>query len=296
MRRERKTAQAVPTYALYGEQTYNAATDWLHCESIPARSALFDWEIGAHRHAGLFQILNMTRGRAECLLGERWLPLPPPVAVLVMPGVTHGFRFSPDTEGHVITLLAGQALQMPQAAPELRPLLAQSRILPLPDWAALPVAQAVAAIALDYAGSSPGRLGFIEAQLTVLLITLGRVLAADAEAGRPNRHAAQFRMLLDQHFRSQRGLAFYAGRLGISDVHLNRVCRAALGCSALGAINQRLIAEARRDLTFTLLSVKEIAYSLGFDDPAYFTRFFTKQAGVTPTEFRRRSARHPDRG
>ncbi len=292
----RPAARGIPTYALYGEQTYSTAGDWLHCESIPARSALFDWEIGAHRHAGLFQILNMTQGRGECLIGDAWQPLPPPVAVLVMPGVTHGFRFSPDTEGHVITLLAGQALQMPQVAPELRPLLAQTRILPLPAWAAAPVAQAVVAIAADYAGSSPGRLGFIEAQLAVLMILLGRVLAAENAAARPNRHAAEFRALLDRHFRDQRGLGFYAGRLGISAVHLNRVCRAAFGLSALGVINQRLMAEARRDLTFTLISVKEIAYSLGFDDPAYFTRFFTKQAGLTPTEFRQRSARHPDRG
>lgn len=287
-------ARSVPTYALYGEQTYAAAADWLHCESIKARSALFDWEIGAHRHANLFQILNMTAGKAECQMGEEWLQLVPPVAVLVMPGVIHGFRFSPDTQGHVITLLAEQALQIPRVAPELRPLLAQSRVIALPGRVAPRVEQSVAAIAEDYAASAPGRLGLIEAHIAILLITLGRMLAEDAAAGRPNRHAAQFRALLDRHFREQRSVSFYAGKLGISDVHLNRVSRASFDTSALGVINQRLIMEAKRDLTFTLLSVKEIAYSLGFEDPAYFTRFFTKQTGQTPTAFRRRSAQHPD--
>lgn len=284
----------VPTYALYGEKNSNQPMDWLHCELIPARSSRFNWEIAAHRHANLFQILNMTRGRAECLIGDLWRPLKPPVAVLVMPGVVHGFRFSPDTDGHVLTLLADQALQFPGLAPQLRPLLAQSRIIDLPSEAGPAVAQAVGAVVSDYAGSGVSRVGMIEAQLTVLLITLGRVLAADADALSPNRHAAAFRALLDRHFREQRSVAFYASQLGISEVHLNRVCRASLGRSALGVVNQRLLVEARRDLTFTLLSVKEIAYSLGFQDPAYFTRFFTKQAGMTPTEFRRRSGPHPD--
>ena len=57
----------------------------------------------------------------------------------------------------------------------------------------------------------------------------------------------------------------------------------------MGAISQRIVLEATRDLTFTVLSVKEIAYSLGFDDPAYFTRFFTKHTGLTPTQFRKRN-------
>ena len=93
---------------------------------------------------------------------------------------------------------------------------------------------------------------------------------------------------------SERMVAFYAGRLGVSETHLNRICRAAFGTSALGAITRRLMLEATRDLTFTTMSVKEVAYSLGFEDPAYFTRAFLRATGETPGAFRKRERGQPD--
>ncbi len=285
---------AVPTYALYGEADHTAYANWLHCESIPARSALFDWEIGLHRHQHFFQILNMTQGQGEARLGGRAVPLQAGMAVTVSPGIVHGFRFSPDTEGHVITLLGEQVNRILGPGSGLQALLAEPQAITLGD-AAPEIERSVAAVAREFPGSAPGRFGLIEAHVGILLITLGRLAAQTAQAAEaaPNRtarYAMQFRILLDQAYRTERSVAFYAGRLGISEVHLNRVCRAALNTSALGAINQRIVLEATRDLTFTVLSVKEIAYSLGFDDPAYFSRFFTKHTGLTPTQFRKCNA------
>lgn len=287
---------AVPTYALYGEAGHTAYANWLHCESIQARSALFDWEIGLHRHQHFFQILNMSAGRGEAWLGSRAVPLEPGMAVTVTPGVVHGFRFSPDTEGHVITLLGEQVNRILGPGSGLQGLLTEPQVIALEGAAAGEFERSVGAVAREFPGSAPGRLGLIEAHIGILLISLGRFVAQTAQAAesasnRTARYAMQFRILLDQMFRTERSLAFYADRLGISEVHLNRVCRAALNTSALGAISQRIVLEATRDLTFTVLSVKEIAYSLGFEDPAYFTRFFTKQTGLTPTQFRKRNVR-----
>lgn len=286
----------VPVYALYGEDDTEIAPNWLHCESIPARSALFDWEIGLHQHRQFFQILNITAGQATCFLDGSEIRLEPPAALTVTPGIPHGFRFSPDVQGHVITLQAGQLDTILRSSPEARRILKTPHVVRIGDAdRAERLAQSVAAIAAEFPGSAPGRAGLIEAHLAILLIELGRLIAADRDDGnaesRPTeRHAQAFRALLDREFRRQRSVGFYAGQLGISEMHLNRICRSAFGTSALGAINRRILLEASRDLTFTVLSVKEIAYSLGFEDPAYFTRFFTKHAGETPTAFRRRSA------
>jgi len=288
---------AIPTYALYGETGEDFDGNWLHCESIPARSALFQWEIGLHRHRRFFQILNITRGRAECSLGDRVIVAEPPAVVTVPAGVAHGFRFSPAIDGQVVTLLAGEVERLPGGGADLRPLLSEPRVVGFRkgDPVAAGIAASMAAVATEFAGSQPGRLGLIQSHVTIVLLTLGRAMAALALEGTGGarhgaRHAAAFRLLLDRHYRSERAVAFYAGRLGVSETHLNRICRAAFGTSALGAISRRLMLEASRDLTFTVLSVKEIAYSLGFEDPAYFTRFFTRHAGETPTAFRRRNA------
>ena len=62
---------------------------------------------------------------------------------------------------------------------------------------------------------------------------------------------------------------------------------AVLGTSVSRHIQDEIILQAKRKLVYTTASVKEIAHSLGFDDYSYFTRLFTKVAGVSPTLFRR---------
>ena len=74
----------------------------------------------------------------------------------------------------------------------------------------------------------------------------------------------------------------------MSESRLNRLCRAAAGKSALEVVQDRLTLEARRRLIHVAGPVSSLAYELGFDDPAYFWRFFKRRTGMTPREFRRR--------
>jgi AraC family transcriptional activator of pobA len=74
--------------------------------------------------------------------------------------------------------------------------------------------------------------------------------------------------------------------LGITAGQLTRLCHEGLGLSTLAAINARVVHEAQRELAYSSLSIKQIAAELGFDDDAYFGRFFKKQTGHRPTEFR----------
>jgi AraC family transcriptional activator of pobA len=284
--------ESVPTYALYGESEQTHLDHWLHCESIAARSARFDWEIRPHRHRDFFQILHISRGGGAAMLEDVAAPLVPPVAVTVPPRAVHGFRFSRDVEGSVITLLADRAGRMLSPSPMLRAALTRPCVAPLGDDGAADetVARGIAAAAREYAGGAPGRDALIEAHLSIVLLTLGRLVRAtvapdDPAAGRLGRRAAQFRMLLDREYRRRRPIAWYAERLAMSETHLNRTCRRAFGRSALDVINARIVLEATRDLTFTLMSVKEVAFTLGFEDPAYFTRFFTRHVGLTPSRF-----------
>jgi AraC family transcriptional activator of pobA len=74
--------------------------------------------------------------------------------------------------------------------------------------------------------------------------------------------------------------------LGITTTQLNRLCRRHLRCSALDVLHQRLLLEAKRELRYTALQVRQISDGLGFSDPAYFTRFFRRLAGRSPQEWR----------
>jgi AraC family transcriptional activator of pobA len=290
--------EPIPTYALYGESEQIHLDHWLHCETIAVRSARFDWRIKPHRHRAFFQILHISGGSGAAALEDGEAPLVPPVAVTIPPRAIHGFRFSRNVEGNVVTLLADRAERMLQPSPMLRAALSRPRITPLGDDrpTSETIARGLAAAIQEYAGGAPGRDALIEAHLSIVLLTLGRLVAApvapgDPAAGRLGRHAAQFRMLLDREYRRRRAVAYYAERLAMSETHLNRICRRAFGQSALDVINARVVLEATRDLTFTLMSVKEIAFALGFEDPAYFTRFFTRRTGMTPSLFQQAAQR-----
>jgi AraC-like DNA-binding protein len=92
--------------------------------------------------------------------------------------------------------------------------------------------------------------------------------------------------LIEQHFRRGLPLAFYAGKLGVTYSRLNAACRSVMGESALKLLHNRQMIEAQRNLLYTSMSVAEVAYAVGFDDPAYFSRFFSTRAGMPPRQYR----------
>jgi AraC family transcriptional activator of pobA len=99
-------------------------------------------------------------------------------------------------------------------------------------------------------------------------------------------HLARYRALVDASFRAKPSLAALSQQLGITPTQLNRVCRQLTGRPALALLHARVMLEAQRDLAYTTLSVKQIALGLGFSEAGYFTRFFQRLSGRTPTQWR----------
>jgi AraC family transcriptional regulator, transcriptional activator of pobA len=93
--------------------------------------------------------------------------------------------------------------------------------------------------------------------------------------------------LVEQHYRTRLGVQQYADMLSITQHHLNLVVKDVTGQTAGEAIRERTLREAKRLLTFTDLTVTEIADTLGFEDIAYFARLFRRDAGQGPMEFRK---------
>lgn len=96
----------------------------------------------------------------------------------------------------------------------------------------------------------------------------------------------KFQQLIDVFFKKEKLVSFYASKFHISANYLNILCKKHLKVSATQLIQQRTILEAKRLLKATALSIKEIAFELGFVDHAYFSNVFKTQTGVTPSEFR----------
>ena len=98
----------------------------------------------------------------------------------------------------------------------------------------------------------------------------------------------RYRTWLETHFRSEKRLDFYARAVGVSPQRLNQACKARTGKTASELLHERIIVEAKRCLIYMDLNVAETGYELGFEDPAYFSRFFARRTGVPPVVYRER--------
>jgi len=207
--------------------------------------------------------------------------------------VVHGYTFPPDVEGTVLTLFQDRLPAILRAAEGVESTFRQVQIVPLArhDEVARAIDEDIVSILAEFESRAAGRLGVIEARLALLLIAVHRLkglplIASSGSRDRARHHALRFRQLVDQEFRTHKPIEAYARRLGLTPAHLNRICRELLGDTALGVVHQRLILEAKRYLTFTSFSAKEIALALAFEDPSYFARFFKNKTGLSPLGFR----------
>ncbi|OXA95677.1 hypothetical protein B0A75_18580 [Flavobacterium oncorhynchi] len=103
---------------------------------------------------------------------------------------------------------------------------------------------------------------------------------------KPEKMIKKFNSLIDNHFNEEFSVNFYADKLNITPNYLNILSQRYLKSPAGDIIKERTILEAKRLLTSTDLSIKEIAYQLGFNDNGYFSKVFKKYTGKTPGDFK----------
>lgn len=289
----------IPVFKLYGETHQWPTPDLLHCESIAERSRLHDWHIRTHRHADLVHVLHIREGSVALELEGLEHQARGPLLIVIPVMAIHGFRFSEDTDGHIVTLARPLAEHLAAWPGGVGGVLTRADFYPLPPGhQAVRVQRLVEEIAEEYRHPGAGREmalhGLVQALVTLLSRRAEqgrRVHDADRSrlgAARGEHHVRDFQALVETHFRTQPSIEWFAGELGITAAHLNALCRRETGSSALKSLHERLLLEAKRNLTYTNLTISQVSDMLGFSEPAYFTRFFKRQTGDTPKAFRLR--------
>lgn len=283
----------IPNYDLYGESARPPWYDAFNFEWIAERSRPNDWHISAHRHDALLQILYIRSGSGHVLIESEKLAIEPPCIVLIPAQTVHGFVFAPEIDGLVITA-AQRALEAISKAvsPGLLPVLQRPALIPVRqsvgDGTLMPL---FGLLEQEFRGSARGHIAAGMSLMIALFVQVARLTdaaSAAANATVNDRRAAQIKRLREvvaAHVREHQPIEFYAGKLGVTAAQLGRICRDELGHSPMSLVNDQLIREAQRDLVYSGLTIKQIAHALGFEDAAYFSRYFRKQTGATPTEF-----------
>jgi len=290
-------SRVIPNYDLYGEQATPGWSSSFNFEWIPQRSKIYNWTIQPHRHDSFLQILYLKSGYVEVQIDEVKTRADAPCLLVIPSGHVHGFNFSKTIDGPVVTVTQ-QALESVAASvmPELLETIRTPRILSLQSEMRY-IGQLMPLFLSIEQESQTHAVGQMAAGMSLLLALLVQVnritkLSGLAESqthhtiSRKTRQLEKFRSLIDRDFRKQHSLQIYANEIGVTVGHLSRLCREVLGRSSLEVINARILQEAERELVYTSVSIQQLAHELGFDDDAYFARFFKKHTGVSPKAYR----------
>jgi AraC family transcriptional activator of pobA len=277
------TNRSIQTYNLFGEA--RDLPDVVHCETIAARSVLHEWKFAAHRHARLHQILLIERGGGRATLEGRTYRLLPMRAVNVPVGHVHGFSFKRGTQGFVLTMAAEMLDEVLTPAEGLKRVLSHASVV----RGTAQMRNVMQQIFAEFAGRNFARAHLLRALSAVVIGLVAREMAdkeGPSESSATSDLFRRFEALLEQNFRRHWTVSDYAAALSITPTHLSRLARAATGHAASHLILDRVIREARRNLVYTNMPVATVAYALGFNDPAYFSRLFAGATGVSPRRFR----------
>ncbi|POA59341.1 MULTISPECIES: helix-turn-helix domain-containing protein [unclassified Pseudomonas] len=285
---------SIPVFKLYGENQAWPTPDLLHCESIPERSSLHHWEIKPHRHADLYQLLYVQRGQAMVEVEGQRREVQETAVQVIPPLMVHGFQFSADIQGYVLTLAAPLVAQLETQLGAPLAVLASSGCYSVgSDRRSLDTL--FKTLLHEYEGSASARDLLLQSLVNVLMIWIARRSQRNAMPGNRNERHQQllgyFIRLVEQHYREHPTVESLAHRIGLSSVYLNTLCRELAGQTALQIIHQRLMLEAKRSLVYSNIGISQLADQLGFNDPTYFSRFFKRLCGQSPNAFRQDCAR-----
>lgn len=279
----------IPNFFLFGEPLKTVEGKFLHLEDLDDRSRPNDWNIRAHAHADLNHVFHITSGAGVMHVEARTIAFAAPCLLLAPSGVVHGFVYEADTSGSVLTIADSYLRDLAGREPAFTSLFRAPCQLPL--GATSRIGGALASLSRELVWTAPGHAAAVEAHLLSVLVETLRLLV-QARAASPTVQGAQaalvarFRELVEVHYRACLALRDYADRLGVTIGRLRNACLKVAATPPLRLVHERRLLEAKRALIYSNMTVAEVAYHLGFEDPAYFSRFFAKAAGCSPRAFR----------
>ena len=279
---------------LYGDNHSSYLSDFIHFEPLEFRSKIYSWEINQHVHADLFQMFIIKSGTGRVVSGKNKITINSPSIITVPASIMHGFTLDPNVEGDVLTFSDSYLESILKEHPQLYLKLNKLNQFSFVEETVYfnDLLYLIKSINNEILKEAIERQLALKSYFQLLFLELYRkgLIAENLELQTSNRtllYFQQFQKFIKQSLHNPLSIEAYASKLGITQMHLNRVCHAVVGEPALKVVQSFMINEAKKYLLNTSYSISEIAYFLNFNDPAYFNRLFKKLVGVPPGEFRK---------
>jgi AraC-like DNA-binding protein len=264
-----------------------------YLERLDRHVANFPGVSTPHTH-NFYLLLYVTAGHGTHTIDLVTYALQPGSVFFMTPGQVHHWQLSEDAQGYIIFFSPDFYLfRYPGNRlfdyPFFNPLHPPALHLASPENELRPV---VEQMWREASSPAPQQEEVIRSYLHIFLELAARHYPATAvEAPEEHPHSLQllreFGLLINQHLRESRTVQYYAERLHISPNHLNALCRRHLSKTASMLIQERVVLEAQRLLSYSTQTVAQIADALGFEDASYFGRYFRKHTARTPEQYRK---------
>lgn len=245
-----------------------------------------------HRHT-FFELMFFTRADGNHEIDFNHYPVLPDSVHFVSPGQIHRLRLKKNK---------GYVLCFTEDFVSLRSKGRFTDVFPFYNSGSHPVLQLnkalsgemdelVLALGRELSTGAEEKTEICRSYLNIILLKLKAYFSSTpqgshADAAGKNRKVVQFKKQIDENYLSHKTVSEYADVLNISPNHLNALCKKQEGKTATRLIQERVLLEAKRLLYATDMHIKEISFYLHFEDVPYFNRFFKKQTGLTPIEYR----------
>jgi AraC-like DNA-binding protein/mannose-6-phosphate isomerase-like protein (cupin superfamily) len=250
--------------------------------------------LAPHRHS-FYHIVLFTSGKGFHTIDFEQFPVKKGQIYFMIPGQVHSWQFEKNVDGYVLNFsdaFINSFLRNDQYPEQFSFLegIAKNSVIDLNPVA---TKEAIALLHAVLEEDQQKKTLFTDMQrlkLLELFILVGRNIAAPSTeivAKNNDLVIRNFRKLVAQYYTTLKLPKEYAALLYITPNHLNALCNDLLGKPAGEVIRDRILLEAKRLLINADMSISEIAWQLNFTDNSYFTKFFKKQAGITPEAFRK---------
>lgn len=248
-----------------------------------------------HRHS-FYHLVLFTKGRGSHNIDFEKFPVQPFQIYFMVPGQVHSWNFEGEVDGFIVHFneeLFSSFLQNNHYLERFHFFSgnAKESVCLLPVSIHKAVIDLFEVMLKEVSGGKEQNLDIVRLKLLELFIAVERNCSGKKTRNIPSQKLLvlrNFQQLIDKHFRTLKLPREYAELLYITPNHLNALCQDILGKTAGDLIRDRVLLEAKRLLTNADMTITEIAYDLNFQDNSYFNRFFKKNVGVTPDEFRKK--------
>ena len=236
-----------------------------------------------HKHAGYHEFIILSEGAGLHTIDDTDYDVNPPSLFYLQGGQVHCWDFTKIPKGFVMIFKEAFLDEFNDVASLLSKIPTQMKLTNskglLTDFEMM---------MHEYKSDNCNEL-ILKSYLNVIIYKINDMVASVKESSQQeNMTITRFKALIEKHYKEQKELSFYAGKLNVTKRKLSNLCSAEIGRPASALITERLVMESKRLLRYTENSISEIAFALQYSDPSYFIKFFKAKTNLTPLEFRKK--------